>query len=240
MNFSSSLRRFLADNQMSQKDFLQDTDFHKSQVSSWVNGRNKPNQATIDKIIKVYPDFKNYINNQNLPDQSTKSPNKLYNKSGNEFTELSDGTFDIKVKLLPFPAYASYLESMEAATEDQMERDMETVVFNVDKFGRGHYMAFVVKNDSMDGGKINDTPDGAKILGRELQKHHWRDGFYESKYGWVIMCKMNIYHKDITGFDSKTGEIICSSRNPSPEYNNDFPLNLDNVYKIFKVIKRIF
>lgn len=173
-------------------------------------------------------------------EQIVQESEPIYNTNGNEFKELSDGSFDVRVKLLPFPAYGSYLENMETGTEDDMDRDLETVVFNVDKFGRGNYMAFIVKNDSMDGGKINDTPDGAKILGRELQRHHWLDGFRESKYGWVIMCKQNIYHKDISGFDKETGEITCSSRNPSLEYTSDFSLNLNDVYKIFKVIKRIF
>lgn len=244
MKFSQAISSFLWDKRMSQKDFADKTEYHKTQVSKWINGRNEPNTQTIERILKHFPDFKKYLDSEEpekeVVNNVANEPKPLFNKNGNEFHELSDGTFDIKVKLLPFPAYASYLESMESTTEEQMERDMETVVFNVEKFGRGHYMAFIVKNDSMDGGKINDTPGGAKVLGRELQKHHWKDGFHESKYGWIIMCKMNIYHKDISSFNSETGEIMCSSRNPSPEYSNDFPLNLNNVYKIFKVIKRIF
>lgn len=90
----------------------------------------------------------------------------------------------------------------------------------------------------MNGGGIDDTPDKAKVLGRELQKHHWKDGFNHTKYGWIILCKQNIFHKDITDMDAQ-GNITLHSRNPSPEYS-DFQLNLNNVYQIFKVIKRIF
>src|SRR5690606_37251127 len=113
------------------------------------------------------------------------------------------------------------------------------MTFNVDRIGRGNYKAFIVKGDSMNGGKINDTPDGAKVLGRELGRHHWKDGFGDTQYGYIILCKKNIFHKDITNYNNETGEITCHSRNSSPEYS-DFNISLNDCYQIFKVIKRIF
>jgi transcriptional regulator with XRE-family HTH domain len=160
----------------------------------------------------------------------------IYNKNGNGFIQRSDGTFDIKIELIPFEAFASYLESVEAGT---VEQDFETTSFNVDKYGSGNYKAFRIKGDSMNGGLIDDTKDGAKVLGRELGRHHWKDGFYPTEYGWIILSKQNIFHKDIIDYDPNTGNITCHSRNPSPEYG-DFKLNLNDVYQIFKVIKRTF
>ena len=91
----------------------------------------------------------------------------------------------------------------------------------------------------MDGGHILDTQDGAIVLARELQKHHWKDGFRDCDYGWILITHHNILFKDIIDFNANTGEITCHSRNPSPEYS-DFQLNLNEVYEIFKVIKRTF
>lgn len=158
------------------------------------------------------------------------------NTSGNKYKELSDGSYDVEVEVIPFSAYASYLESMETGL---VEEDFETTVFKVDKIGLGNYKAFVVRGDSMNGGGINDTKDGATVLGRELGRHHWKDGFYPTDYGWIILSKQNIFHKDIVDYDPDTGEITCHSRNPSPEFA-DFKLHLNDVYQIFKVIKRIF
>ena len=91
----------------------------------------------------------------------------------------------------------------------------------------------------MNGGSLNDTPGGALVLAREVGRHLWKSGFHETKYGFIILSKDNIYHKDIIDFNSDTGDIICHSRNPSREFS-DFPINLNDVYQIFHVIKRQF
>ena len=159
----------------------------------------------------------------------------VINKNGNEFVLKDDGSYNIEVDIMPFLAYSSYLETFENAT---VHHDFDRATFNVDKFGRGNYKAFRTKGDSMNGGGIYDTPDGALVLGRELLKHHWTDGFNDNDYGWIILATENIFHKDIIVLDEK-GEITCHSRNTSPEYS-DFTINLNNVYQIFKVIKRTF
>lgn len=197
-------------------------------VQKWEAGDTKIRKANAFLLTQLL-ESRNKVVNENGNDI-------LENTNGNKYSELNDGTFDVEVKMLPFKAYATYLESLETGT---INTEYETTVFNVDKFGKGNYMAFVVKGDSMNGGKIDDTPDGAKVLGRELGRHLWKDGFYDSAYGWVIMCKQNIFHKDITDFCPEKGIITCHSRNDSPEYA-DFELYLNDVYQIFKVIKRIF
>lgn len=160
----------------------------------------------------------------------------VINKNGNEFYPKEDGSFNIKAELIPFEAYASYLETYNDAS---VQNDFSLVTFNVDHIGRGNYKAFRIKGDSMNGGGIYDTPDKALVLGRELLQHHWKDGFGDTDYGWIILSQSNIFHKDIIDFNTETGDIICHSRNKSPEYS-DFELNLNEVYQIFKVIKRTF
>jgi len=201
-------------------------------VQMWEKGKAQPSADKLIRILKLNSQTYAYNDNNEI-----KEPSKEYitNSNGNHFTELPDGTYDIVVKELPFLAYASYLETLE---QGEVFEDFKTTTFNVDKYGLGHYMAFTIKGDSMNGGKIDDTPDAAKVLGRELNRQHWPDGFRNTRYGWIILCKQNIFHKDIIGLD-KMGNITLHSRNPSPEYA-DFEINLNNVKQIFKIIKRTY
>lgn len=211
----------------------------KSTISNYLDGKTTPTGSKLNQLLDYFSAkgiSKDYLLTGKEPVFNTLDSSISENKNGNKFIKLSDGTYDIEVSHIPFTAYASYLDSLETGTVNQ---DFESSVFNVDQFGRGKYMSFTVKGDSMNGGSIDDTPDGAKVLGRELGKHHWRDGFKPTKYGWVILSTHNIFHKDIIDFEPETGCIKCHSRNKSPEYS-DFELSLNDVYSIYKVIKRIF
>lgn len=160
----------------------------------------------------------------------------ITNAAGSKILELPDGTYDIIVKNLPFNAYANYLATLE---KGGVLKDLKTTTFNIEKHEKGNYLAFTVKGESMDGGSINDTPNGAKVLGLEYPIDNWKKGFRESKYGYIILCDHNIFHKDIIDFDLKTNEITVHSRNTNPEYS-DFKLKLCHIKKVFKVIKRMF
>jgi len=159
------------------------------------------------------------------------------NSNGNKFITMPNGSIVIEVTLVPFNAYASFIEVFN--DEYSIKKDFETTYFIVDKVGRGRYIAFTVKNDSMNGGQLYDTPSGSQVLARQLGKQHWKDGFKSTDYGWIIICTKGIFHKDISKFDRETGDIVCSSRNPLSEFP-DFVLNLNEVHSIYKVIKRSF
>lgn len=222
---SLELKEFRQKHGLTQDDLAKLVGVKAGTVAKWEQGARNIGQSAI-KILENYASSPHKV--------SVADP--IINKNGNKFVELPDGTYDVIVKQLPFRAYATYAETMETG---QVFEDFSTTTFNVDRVGRGNYMAFIVKGDSMNGGKIDDTPDGAKVLGRELGRHHWKDGFSPTEYGWIILSRQNIFHKDIIDYNPDTGEITCHSRNPSPEYS-DFNLNLNDVYQIFKVIKRIF
>lgn len=157
-------------------------------------------------------------------------------KNGLTYEELPNGKFQVIVPKVPYKAYASFIEVYgdEYATKESFG----TAYFTVEHPGKGNYVAFTVGNDSMNGGGINDTPNGAEVLGRELQRHHWKDGFNSTDYGWIIICETGMFHKDIEG-PSNEGMITCQSRNPSLEYP-DFEMSLNEVHTIWKVIKRSF
>lgn len=246
--FKDRLAEALKHLKLSNYRLATDLKISKSTVGNYLKGISSPNSANLD-VITGYLEKRGINKNwlitgegEMVSNYSMKTTihdsNQTYitNKNGNIFKELPDGSYDVQVPIIPFSAYASYLESVETGTVNE---DFETTVFKVDRVGRGNYKAFVVRGDSMDGGHIHDTEDGSTVLGRELGRHHWKDGFKPNKYGWIILCRQNIFHKDITGFDPETGNITCHSRNTSPEYA-DFELNLNEVYQIFKVIKRTF
>ncbi|GAB3517633.1 hypothetical protein [Emticicia fontis] len=160
------------------------------------------------------------------------------NTHGNRFTRV-DGEIIIEVPLLNHEAYARYLDEM---TEARIYESDRLVTFVVEKFDPAFHLAFKVYGDSMNGGKLTDTPDKAIVLGREVDKNLWMDGGLKIDrygYGWVLLTERNILFKDIVAIDKSKGIITCHSRNPSPEYA-DFDLSLREVTRIFRVLKRIF
>ena len=219
---------------LSQEELADMAGMHKNTIYNYENGSNIPKKkiTILESALSQSVTKKEF--QYPLPEINDLLGEELENTNGNKFIEKPDGSFDIEVSLIPFEAYASYLVSVEEATVHQ---DFERVVFNVDRYGRGHYQAFKINGNSMNGGSINDVPDGALVLGRELGRHLWKDGFRPADHGFVILSKENIFHKDIIDFDPDTGDITCHSRNKSPEYT-DFKLNLNDVYQIFRVIKR--
>lgn len=178
-----------------------------------------------------------YRNNNSTQSNVINEPPEIYeNTNGNKFLQLKNGRFKIIVKKVPVKAFGSYLSDFQNV---EFIEDLEEVAFTVDHIGKGKYMCFEVDGDSMNGGNLNDTPDGAELLCRELGKQHWKDGFRDSTYGWVIVHKQTVLFKDIIAMNFETGDITCHSRSGLPNHN-DFIINLNEVHQILKVIKRTF
>lgn len=196
---------------------------------------------------KTIPKSKHDFLNKLLQEHYTKSLNnsltnndglteELTNKNGNRFIELKNGKYKIIVKKVPVKAFGSYLTDFQSS---HFMEELEEVMFTVDHLGRGKYFCFECEGESMNGGQIDDTPDGAELLCRELSRQHWKDGFRISKYGWVIVHDKTVLFKDIKSLDSTTGNIVCSSRSGLPNHP-DFTVNLNEIKQILKVIKRTF
>lgn len=208
------------------------TTISESTLSRILNYSTKPNLKTSELLAKYFKVSKEWI----ITGNSDNEYEPLENKNGNKFQELPNGKFVMTVPLVPAKAYASYInEYCDAEFVDGLIE----VSFVVDSFARGNYKAFEIKGDSMNNKDLNDNPDGAHALGRELNRQHWKDGFRDSVYGWIIVHKESIVCKDITVQDMEKGIITCHSRNPAPEFG-DFTVELNDVLQIFKVIKRTF
>ncbi|MCZ8144898.1 helix-turn-helix transcriptional regulator [Flavobacterium sp.] len=199
-------------------------------VQSWESGtRNMP------KSVMVL--LSQMLAAQEYTQSEVNEPLELYeNSNGNKFISMKSGKMKIFVKKVPVKAFGSYLTDFQNV---EYIDDLEKVAFTVDHIGKGKYMCFEVEGDSMNGGGIDDTPDGAELLCRELGRQHWKDGFRDSQYGWVIVHQKTVLFKDIVYFDEENGDITCRSRSGLPQHK-DFVINLNEVLQIFKVIKRTF
>ncbi|WP_306354231.1 XRE family transcriptional regulator [Flavobacterium sp. '19STA2R22 D10 B1'] len=184
----------------------------------------------------ITPTTHNYIPKSNASIIDNSNEIEIFtNSNGNVFYEYPDGTIKIEVLKIPFPAYASYLEAYN--DEEKLDREFLKTQFSVDRIGRGNYLAFDAKGDSMNGGGLYDTPDGAELLAREIGKDLWQDGFRKTNYGFVLLTKKAIYHKDIQDYNINTGMLTLRSRNP---IEKDFEISINDIYRIFNVIKRSF
>ncbi|NDV58941.1 S24 family peptidase [Bacteroides sp. 519] len=159
----------------------------------------------------------------------------LETKNGMKYYAQGGGKYILRVPLVPYDAYARF----EHEGSLELDRDeWEEVDFEVDVIGRGNYMAFKVRGDSMDDGTRKSFAQGEIVLVRELERIFWRDELRLKRYPyWVIAFGNSILLKQITEQDLETGDIICHSLNSSPEYR-DFTVNLDEVQLLGNVIKK--
>lgn len=217
--------------------FSKDLEYSKGVISQYYNGKREISEEFKKKFENFYNiKFSNYENlsQEEVLISSDETIDVLRNNNGNTYYLKDDGSIEIEVINLPFPAYASYLEVF--TDERQVLEEFNKTKFAVDKIGKGYYMSFDIKGDSMNGGGIDDTPDGAKVLARELGRHLWQS-FRKEKYGYILMTKNNIYHKDIVDYDNEKGILMLHSRNHNCK---DFTISINDVYRIFYVIKRTF
>lgn len=199
-------------------------------ISNWETGDiPRTKQPWIREFLENYSKKRVSIGNVMASDASE----ILTNKNGNVF-ELQNGKFRMFVKQVPVKAFGSYLSDYQ---DPDFFESLEEVEFTVSHLGRGNYISFEVKGDSMNGGKIDDTKDGADLLCRELGRQHWKDGFRDSPLGWVIVHKDTVVFKDIKSVDMETGDMVLSSRSGLPQHP-DFTVNMNDVRQIWKVIKR--
>lgn len=230
---SLDIVNFRKKNNLTQKDLAKLLGVSHNTIYNYENNGVIPKSkiTILVDLIKNYKDLKQ-INVQDPFQQF-----HISSKNGHEIFNLPDGSYLMKVPLFPIDVYARYIS--EGDSIEPIE-GLEYVYFNVDVIGKGNYRGFRVKGDSFWNEGGYDTPDKGIVLAREVGRQHWKDGFRNSPYGWVIFTKNNGVLKDIIKQDLQNGIITCHSRNTSPEYS-DFNLSLDDdVVSIWRVIKRQF
>ncbi|TDO67719.1 hypothetical protein EV143_1303 [Flavobacterium chryseum] len=200
------------------------------------NKRQSLSELEKNEIEKFFASKPNKLQKIEVELSNTDDEIEIFtNKNGIKFYEYPDGSTKIEVIKVPFDAYASYLEAYN--DDEKLHSEFSTATFTVDKVAKGNYLAFNIKNNSMNGGGIDDTPSGAEVLAREIGRHLWCNGFHKNKYGFILMTKNAIYHKDIGDCNNETGLLTLHSRNKS---DDPFEIHMNDIYRIFNVIKRTF
>jgi SOS-response transcriptional repressor LexA len=129
-------------------------------------------------------------------------------------------------------AYAGYLSGYGDA---EYIHSLPTVPMIADREGRGTYMAFEVKGDSMDDGTRHSYEQGDIIICREIAHHHWQNKLHIHKYDFVIVHRTEgILLKKVSKHDTATGTLTLHSLNPLYE---DFTVHFDDIAQLFNVIK---
>lgn len=193
-----------------------------------------------DSSVQSANDLDNNESPQEVEDDviyldDNREPEVFFNdRTKNKYLIYPDGTIRIEVLKIPFVAYASYVECFD--DEARLNQEFSTITFEVDHIGRGKYLGFKSKGNSMWNNGGYDTPSGADILARQIGRHLWMNGFHKSKYGFILVTNKGIYHKDIEKINEE-GKVILTSRNPS---NDPFECSLNDIREIYHVIKRSF
>lgn len=156
------------------------------------------------------------------------------NKNDGLFFVDDKGVMRMSVPHVPFAARAEFANLAEDL-EPHLE-SWEREVYVVDRKVNGKYLSFDVKGDSMDNGMKECLQDGDKVMVRELERDFWRDLHIDDHKYWVLVFGSSVLIKQIVSEDKDSGEIVCHSLNPSPEYH-DFTLNLDDVRYLYYVVK---
>lgn len=158
-------------------------------------------------------------------------------RKGYEPSALSASPIQQDVVYIPLVnqyAYAGYVDGYADITYlEQLPR----VPFIVDREGRGNYLAFEVRGDSMDDGTQESYVDGDRLYCREVQRHLWASyKLHLRHWDFVIVHEDGILLKRIIDHDVENHLITIHSLNP--EYP-DRVINLAEVKQIFNVIESV-
>ena len=129
-------------------------------------------------------------------------------------------------------AYAGYLSGY--SDEEYMET-LPIVPFVADHEGKGNYVAFEVRGDSMDDGTDDRYIEGDRVLGREIPFDLWVNSkLHIRKWDFIIVHTDGILIKRIIAHDVEKHSITIHSLNNMYE---DKVIDLKDVHKIFNVIE---
>lgn len=243
MELLDRFREVVENKGVSAYEIAKDTGLEQSTISRILNGNTKKSRNdTLVKIAKyMHSKFNIYafegLNIIKENSDSIKTTEVIKTKQGLVWEKLPDGTYNVTVDEVPFEAHGKYLSDDVEYFE---EWDKVTFNVSVERPGRGNYLGFKHKGDSMinpDNPGFYDVKDKMKSLGRELGRQHWQDGFQPKGfgYGWILITKRNILHKDIADYNLENGMLTLSSRNPDPKHA-PFEISVNDVYQIFKIM----
>ena len=142
----------------------------------------------------------------------------------------------IRVRHVPYAAFGQFANDSDRLDPVDDEWSWET--YAVDRVGRGKYLSFEVKGDSMDTGSRQSFEAGDRVLVREWERDRWRTslGYKDHPY-WVVVFGTSVLLKQIIDQDFKNGTFTFHSLNPSPEYA-DFTISQNEIRALYRIIRK--
>lgn len=129
-------------------------------------------------------------------------------------------------------AYGGYLNGYQ---DNTYMDSLPTIPFIVDHEGRGNYIVFEVKGDSMNDGTEEGYLEGDRLLCREIPSHLWVDSkLHIKKWDFVIVHEDGIIVKRIVDHDVDNHTITVHSLN---DFYPDRVIDLSEVRQIFNVVE---
>lgn len=216
-------------------------------ISNWIARDNGIN--VLNKILEAFPDVNpdwlmtgyghmliNDIEVSPVPVNEQKGDYFTETHNGVKYYDLGNGNYRMVVKLVPHCAYARFINETNTLEPDKENWEEES--FIVDKIAHGRYFAFEVKGDSMDDGTRASFEEGDRVLARELDRIHWKDGIRFNSYPyWVVSFGNSVLIKEVISQDLEQGTITFHSLNPSPEYS-DFFMHMDEIRSLYYVVQK--
>ena len=218
-----------------------------TQIYDLQSGKTKKiSEAVANKIIGAFPIYNKVwiLTGSGSPIEESIIQVPVKDDDGEFFTENHNCVkfydlgekYRMVVKLVPFAAYGRFAN--ECDTLESEKETWEEESFETDKIVHGKYFAFEVKGESMDDGTRNSFEEGDRVLVRELDRLHWKDGIrFKDHPFWVVVFDSSVLIKQIVDQNLATGEITFHSLNPSPEYS-DFTLSMDKIRSLYYVLQK--
>lgn len=129
-------------------------------------------------------------------------------------------------------AYAGYICGYG---DQEFIEELPTLPFIVDHEGRGNYIAFEVRGDSMNDGTEDSYLEGDRLLCREIPQDLWANNrLHIRKWDFVIVHEEGILVKRVIDHDVENGLITVHSLNP---FYEDKVIDLREVRQMFNVIE---
>jgi len=213
-----------------QKDLADKMGYSRTSISKALNGYE--DYLTESFMTKLYQTFPTILNDTWL----LTGEGPMLNTDIQSNAKAKEIEAYEMIPLIPIRARAGYLAGYG---DQEYIDDLPTVPVIVDRTFHGKYRCFEVEGDSMDDGTRDALCDKDVIMGREVKRELWRDKLHYNKWNaFVIVHKSGILIKQIVDHDINTGIITCHSLNNDPSYT-DFPINLNEVYELYNVIKLV-
>ncbi|NDW19484.1 helix-turn-helix transcriptional regulator [Dysgonomonas sp. 216] len=250
MTIIERIREIIRNESISVETFSKETGISRYTLDSMFKKGTNPSFENLTKIISAFTRYslewlitgKGEMIDPISPEDRIKNKEAIQSekpffesKSGVSYYEMPNGKYKMRVPLIPIKAYAKYIDEYR---DCEFINNLEEVEFVVDKIGLGKYFAFEIKGDSMDDDSKRSISDKDIVLARELRQDLWYNKLHNDEYPyWIIVLDNTIVCKQITEHNVETGEIICHSLNPSPEYA-DFRVSLNDVRQLCNIVAR--